>query len=207
MGLEPDPEYPEKEREVTTDEKSTERRVRLHSFPEDLPFFHHLYSASDPGGDLFHRPGDLSQAGKHVYFCGHHGLPAGLPLCRGHDYDASSEGDGPGRLREGQKGAGELPALYDCVFTAYEKTTSVDALVLGQGSVIGYSSNPKTNPEYIEKHLTEILQGNNVKRTVKIFKDYRKFETRVKEMAASESAGDEKRKNEKAVDVLKAIAL
>ena len=86
-----DPEYPEKEREVTTDEKSTERRVRLHSFPEDLPFFHHLYSASDPSGDLFHRPGDLSQAGKHVYFCGHHGLPAGLPLCRGHDYDASSE--------------------------------------------------------------------------------------------------------------------
>ena len=59
----------------------------------------------------------------------------------------------------------------------------------------------------IEKHLTEILQGNNVKRTVKLFRDYRKFETRVKEMAASESAGDEKRKNEKAVDVLKAIAL
>ena len=34
------------------------------------------------------------------------GLPAGLPLCRGHDYDASSEGDGPGRLREDQKGSG-----------------------------------------------------------------------------------------------------
>ena len=113
----------------------------------------------------------------------------------------------PAVYEKTRKAAGELPALYDCVFTAYEKTTSVDALVLGQGSVIGYSSNPKTNPEYIEKHLTEILQGNNVKRTVKIFKDYRKFETRVKEMAASESAGDEKRKNEKAVDVLKAIAL
>ena len=113
----------------------------------------------------------------------------------------------PAVYEKTRKAAGELPALYDCVFTAYEKTTSVDALVLGQGSVIGYSSNPKTNPEYIEKHLTEILQGNNVKRTVKIFKDYRKFETRVKEMAASESAGDEKRKNEKAVDVLKAITL
>ena len=113
----------------------------------------------------------------------------------------------PAVYEKTRKAAGELPALYDCVFTANEKTTSVDALVLGQGSVIGYSSNPKTNPEYIEKHLTEILQGNNVKRTVKIFKDYRKFETRVKEMAASESAGDEKRKNEKAVDVLKAIAL
>ena len=88
-----------------------------------------------------------------------------------------------------RKAAGELPVLYDCVF------------------VIGYSSDPKTSPEYIEKHLTEILQGNNVKRTVKLFRDYRKFETRVKEMAASEAAGDEKRKNEKAVDVLKAIAL
>ena len=106
-----------------------------------------------------------------------------------------------------RKAAGELPVLYDCVFTAYEKTTSVNALVLGQGCVIGYSSDPKTSPEYIEKHLTEILQGNNVKRTVKLFRDYRKFETRVKEMAASEAAGDEKRKNEKAVDVLKAIAL
>ena len=106
-----------------------------------------------------------------------------------------------------RKAAGELPVLYDCVFTAYEKTTSVNALVLGQGCVIGYSSDPKTSPEYIEKHLTEILQGNNVKRTVKLFRDYRKFETRVKEMAASEAAGDEKRKNKKAVDVLKAIAL
>ena len=106
-----------------------------------------------------------------------------------------------------RKAAGELPVLYDCVFTAYEKTTSVNALVLGQSCVIGYSSDPKTSPEYIEKHLTEILQGNNVKRTVKLFRDYRKFETRVKEMAASEAAGDEKRKNKKAVDVLKAIAL
>lgn len=84
----------------------------------------------------------------------------------------------PAVYEKTRKAAGELPALYDCVFTAYEKTTSVDALVLGREGVIGYSSNPKTNPEYIEKHLTEILQGNNVKRTVKIFKDYRKFETR-----------------------------
>ena len=55
----------------------------------------------------------------------------------------------PAVYEKTRKAAGELPALYDCVFTAYEKTTSVDALVLGQGSVIGYSSNPKTNPEYI----------------------------------------------------------
>ena len=46
-------------------------------------------------------------------FCGHHGLPAGLPLCRGHDYDASSEDatqlkqSGLGLTRK-LKGKGEL---------------------------------------------------------------------------------------------------
>lgn len=113
----------------------------------------------------------------------------------------------PAVCKNTAKAAGRLPVLYEMVFTAYEKTTSIDALVLGGGSIIGYSSNPKTNPEYIEKHLTEILMNNGVKRTVKIFRDYRKFEGRIKEMAASETAQDAARRNEKAIDVLKAIAL
>ena len=103
--------------------------------------------------------------------------------------------------------AGELPQLYEMVFTAYEKTTSVDCLVLGGKNVIGYSSNPKTQPEYIEKHLTEILQANNCKRTVKIFLDYEKFHSRIQEMAQLESASLAEAKNEKAIEVLKAIAL
>lgn len=103
--------------------------------------------------------------------------------------------------------AGKLPVLYEMVFTAYEKTTSVDALVLGPGSFIGYSSAPKTKPEYIEKHLTEILQNNGVKRTVKIYTDFKKFEARIKEMAALETAEEAEKRNQKAADVLKVIAL
>lgn len=38
----------------------------------------------------------------------------------------------PAVYEKTRKAAGELPALYDCVFTAYEKTTSVDALVLAR---------------------------------------------------------------------------
>lgn len=113
----------------------------------------------------------------------------------------------PALCRRTKDAAGALPVLYEMVFTAYEKTTSVDCLVLGANSVIGYSSNPKTNPEYIEKHLTDMLQNNGVKRTVKIFQDYGKFELRIKEMAALDSARDAAKKNEKTVDVLKSIAL
>ena len=106
-----------------------------------------------------------------------------------------------------KKSAGVLPQLYEMVFTAYEKTTSVDCMVLGTNSVIGYSSNPKTKPEYIEKHLTEILKGNGHRRTVKIYTNYQKFESRVREMAALESAPEAAAKNQKVMDVLKAIAL
>ena len=113
----------------------------------------------------------------------------------------------PSVYEKTKKAAGVLPVLYEMVFTAYEKTTSVDCLVLGSGSVIGYSSHPKANPEYIEKHLTDILQNNGVKRTVKIYLDYGKFEGRVREMAALETAKDAAKRNEKAIDVLKAIAL
>jgi len=106
-----------------------------------------------------------------------------------------------------KESAGVLPQLYEMVFTAYEKTTSVDCLVLGTKSIIGYSSNPKTSPEYIEKHLTEILDANGYKRTVKIFTDFPHFEARIKDMASLDSALEAAEKNQKVVDVLKAIAL
>ncbi len=106
-----------------------------------------------------------------------------------------------------KKAAKCLPQLYEMVFTAYEKTSTVDCLVLGPNSVIGYSSDPKINLEFVEKHLTEILQNNGVKRNVKIFREFTKFESRVKEMTTLEKAEEAALRNEKAIDVLKTIAL
>ena len=103
--------------------------------------------------------------------------------------------------------SGKLPQLYEMVFTAYEKNTPVDSIVLGPKSVIGYCSSSKASPEFLEKHLTDILAGNNIKRTVKIYTDFHSFEVRVKEMAALDTAGESAARNEKTRDVLLAIAL
>lgn len=109
--------------------------------------------------------------------------------------------------RETEAAAGGLPTLYELVFTAYEKTTPIDCMVLGAGCVAGYTSSPKADIPYIERHLSTILENNHAKRTVKIYTDFNKFKARVEEMAKSQEAKESAVRNEKARDVLLSIAL
>lgn len=81
---------------------------------------------------------------------------------------------------------GDRMALYENVFTTYDKNFVVDSIVISGRDVLGYSSDEKTDAKAAETHLTTILKQNSYKQNVKIMKDKKAYLTRVKELASKE---------------------
>lgn len=77
-------------------------------------------------------------------------------------------------------------ALYENVFTTYDKNFVVDSIIISGRDVLGYSSDEKTDAKAAETHLTTILKQNSYKQNVKIMKDKKAYLTRVKELASKE---------------------
>lgn len=89
------------------------------------------------------------------------------------------------RYREASAAAGDLVAGYELVFTAYEHTTPVNALVVCGDQVVCYTPDEKADIPYIEKHLSRILTMNGfASAQPKVIKDFRKYLQRVSEIAA-----------------------
>lgn len=100
---------------------------------------------------------------------------------------------------------GEVTALYDMTFTAYQKTVAVDCMAVSDTQAIGYCSREKTDTGFGEKHIKEILHQNGCKTTgVKLFCDEKAFFDQVNLMSQKEQEG---RKAEYICNVLKAIVL
>lgn len=88
------------------------------------------------------------------------------------------------KYREASAAAGELVAGYELVFTAYEHTTPVNALVVCGDQLVCYTPDEKTDIAYIEKHLSRILTMNGFASVQpKVMKDFRKYLQRVSEIA------------------------
>ena len=81
---------------------------------------------------------------------------------------------------------GDRMALYENVFTTYDKNFAVDSIIISGREVLGYSSEEKTDTKAAENHLTAILKQNSYKQNVKIMKDKKAYLTRVKELASRE---------------------
>ncbi len=81
---------------------------------------------------------------------------------------------------------GDRMALYENVFTTYDKNFAVDSIIISGREVLGYSSEEKTDTKAAETHLTAILKQNSYKQNVKIMKDKKAYLTRVKELASRE---------------------
>lgn len=81
---------------------------------------------------------------------------------------------------------GDRMALYENVFTTYDKNFVVDSIIISGREVLGYSSDEKTDAKAAETHLTTILKQNSYKQNVKIMKDKKAYLTRVKELASKE---------------------
>ena len=88
------------------------------------------------------------------------------------------------KYREASAAAKDLVAGYELVFTAYEHTTPVNALVVCGDQLACYTPDEKTDLVYIEKHLSRILTVNGFPSVQpKVMKDFRKYLQRVSEIA------------------------
>ncbi len=79
-----------------------------------------------------------------------------------------------------QETVGDLVTAYELVITAYEHTSPVEAAVVCGSQVVCFTPDEKTDPPYLEKHISEILVNNGIRNEqVKVMKDFRQFLQRV----------------------------
>jgi len=73
-----------------------------------------------------------------------------------------------------------LTVVYDLVVTSEKKAMQVDAIVISNNTVFGYTSNKKTSPEDVTARLRELMDSTKYsKLTIKVFSDYVAFLSRV----------------------------
>lgn len=81
--------------------------------------------------------------------------------------------------REIREKASLLITVYDLIFTCNEKLMQVDAIVISDHVVCGYTSYEKTDEKAVTEMLKNLLASENYeKMTVKIFHDYTAFLSR-----------------------------
>jgi len=85
-----------------------------------------------------------------------------------------------------EEARGDRLALYECVFTSYEKNYYVDALVISGREIIGYTTDEKMDVKQAADHIKSIMQANEYKQNVKIVKEEHVFLERVRTLAANE---------------------
>lgn len=77
-----------------------------------------------------------------------------------------------------------LTTAYELVFTTYEHTSPVNALVICGNQILCYTPDEKTDNSHLEKHISRILTANGYSGTLpKVMKDYKKFLQRVEEIS------------------------
>lgn len=87
------------------------------------------------------------------------------------------------KYEEAKKAAGNLVAGYELVFTAYEHTSPVNALIVCGDQIVCYTPDEKTDIAYLEKHITGILTGNGYSTVqVRVIRDFRKYLQRVSDI-------------------------
>lgn len=94
-----------------------------------------------------------------------------------------------------------LITAYDLLLTCSEKLMSVEAVVISEHVVCGYTSNGKTDEKAVAEHIKELLESQNYeKMTIKIFHDYKAFLSRAEGLNNMASvSGAEPGRREKAI--------
>ncbi len=79
-----------------------------------------------------------------------------------------------------------LEQAYELLFTTQEVTYVVEAAIIEGRDVICYTVDPKCDVHSLQAHLKKMLDANDYKQNVKVFKDYKKFMDRVGDLARRE---------------------
>lgn len=82
--------------------------------------------------------------------------------------------------------AGNLEQIYELLFTTAETSYQVEAAVIEGRDVICYTIDPKCDAAKLQAHLVKMLDANEYRQNVKVFKDYKKFMDRVGDLARRE---------------------
>ncbi|MBQ8858005.1 MAG: hypothetical protein IJ024_07690 [Lachnospiraceae bacterium] len=82
--------------------------------------------------------------------------------------------------------AGNLEQAYELLFTTQEVSYTAEAVVIEGRDVICYTADPKCDAQKLQAHLKKMLDANDYKQNVKVFKEYKKFMDRVGDLARRE---------------------
>lgn len=93
--------------------------------------------------------------------------------------------------REISSHAGSLVMSYEMFMTFYEKSAHIDAFAICGNQVVGYSSDPKIDAEFMASEAQKIVRKNGYKVTIKILKDLRPFLERLDSMNEHREALEE----------------
>ena len=83
--------------------------------------------------------------------------------CR-RDHEVAVPFDRTERSRRDRTGSRNLPVVYDLVVTSYEKIMPIDCMTVSDHVMIGYTRSKKTDPAYAQKHITQILSQNAIRK-------------------------------------------
>ncbi|MCR5734423.1 MAG: hypothetical protein K6G22_07460 [Lachnospiraceae bacterium] len=99
---------------------------------------------------------------------------------------------------------GEIPVLYDLIFTTYEKTYQSDALLYSHGSIILCINADDKKSAAFEDYLRSVI-GSDKKYTVKAFNDRQAFLDRISQMKEHFTGAD--KDTEVLFEKIKAVVL
>jgi hypothetical protein len=77
---------------------------------------------------------------------------------------------------------GSLVMAYEMYMTFYEKSAFIDAFAICGNTVVGYSSDPKIDSDFMAAEAQKLIRKNGYKVDVKILKDIRPFLERLDSM-------------------------
>ena len=87
---------------------------------------------------------------------------------------------GAEKAKEIEAKAEYLTTIYDLVVTSEKKAMQVDAIVISNNTIFGYTSNKKTDADEVTKRLKELMDETKyTKLTIKVLPDYVAFLSRV----------------------------
>lgn len=87
-----------------------------------------------------------------------------------------------GIYKEIRAHAGDLVMSYEMYMTFYEKSAYIDAFAVCGNQVVGYSSDPKIDTEFMADEAQKIIRKNGYKVNVKILRDLRPYLERLDSM-------------------------
>lgn len=97
--------------------------------------------------------------------------------------------------------------LTELVLTTTEKIMPIDFIVVKDSHIIGFTTNPKCDILFADKFLTDNMQLNGYKVSVKILNNKNKFLTRIKELSAKEIAKEEMQKDSEVAATVLSLAI